>query len=459
MRFSLDELQNYLHFASVYTIQSVISLLLRRPGKAAPQTAMINLKPQFILFTLSAAILLVACTDAVRKEPALSQSLAQIELTPKNIKYGLDLDKFEVTEGEIKPGSVMSELLGRFGVTASEIDVLVNNSRDVFDVKRIRPHKKWALLSTADSSSVPKYFVYEKDQLNYVVFSLADSLYAWKGQHPTTTEIRSISGVIESSLYQALYDEGLPSILALEMANVYAWTVDFYHLQKGDYFQVVFEEELVEEEPVGKPKILASIFLHKNKEFEAYYFEHEEVAEYFNEQGGSMRKAFLQAPVEFSRISSKYNKRRFHPVLKRIKAHLGTDYAAPRGTPIVATGDGTVTKSGYTAGNGNYVKIRHNSTYETQYLHMSKRAAKVGEVVKQGDVIGYVGSTGLATGPHVCYRFWKYGEQIDPFTEEIPSSEPLPEAYLPAFELVRDSLKSMFIVPDTAQSNEEALPL
>lgn len=395
----------------------------------------------------------VSCTDIPPKQTALAQSLANVNIVPKQFKYGLDLNQFSLTEGEIKPGSVISEVLGRFGVSAGEIDALVNNSREVFDVKRIRPHKKWVVLSSADSIRTPKYFVYEKDQLNYVVFSLTDSLYAWKGQHPTTKVTKSISGVIESSLYQTLYDKDVPSLLALEMANIYAWTIDFYHIQKGDYFKVIYEEKLVEEEPVGSPKILAATFLHKNKEFEAYFFEHAEVAEYFDEEGGSMRKAFLQAPVEFSRISSKFTKKRFHPVLKRMKAHLGTDYAAPHGTPIQATGDGTITKSGYTGGNGNYVKIRHNSTYETQYLHMSKRAAKVGDVVKQGDVIGYVGSTGLATGPHVCYRFWKFGEQVDPFKEEIPSSDPLPLKYLPQFQVVKENLKSQFIAPDTAQTD------
>jgi len=190
----------------------------------------------------------------------------------------------------------------------------------------------------------------------------------------------------------------------------------------------------VNDKPAGMPRIVASEFMHRGRNFPAFAFDQGEGLDYFDETGASLRKAFLKAPVSFSRISSRFNKRRFHPVLKKVKAHLGTDYAAPRGTEIVAVGDGVVTKASYTKGNGKYVKIRHNGTYTTQYLHMSRRNVKEGQAVRQGDVIGYVGSTGLATGPHVCFRFWKNGRQVDHLKEDFPPSTPIKEEAKGSFE-------------------------
>jgi murein DD-endopeptidase MepM/ murein hydrolase activator NlpD len=233
-----------------------------------------------------------------------------------------------------------------------------------------------------------------------------------------------------------MQENDLNPVLALELADIYAWSIDFYQIQKGDQFKVYFSEKYVEDEYVGIDSIYAAIFTHRNVEFSAILFEQDGLTSYFDELGNSLQKAFLQTPVKFSRISSRYTKKRFHPVLKRNKAHLGTDYAAPTGTPIYTTGDGVITHASYTSGNGNYVKIRHNTVYTTQYLHMSKFAAgtKAGKAVKQGTVIGYVGSTGLATGPHVCYRFWKNGNQVDPYKEKIPPSFPVKEENKPVFE-------------------------
>ena len=208
----------------------------------------------------------------------------------------------------------------------------------------------------------------------------------------------------------------------------------------GAYFKVIFEEIFVDGQRIGIGNILAAEFVHRDQPFYSYRFVQDSVANFFDENGESLRKAFLKAPLNFSRISSRYTKKRFHPVQKRWKAHLGTDYAAPSGTPILATGDGTVTESAYGKANGNYVKIRHNSTYSTQYLHMSKRKSKKGDFVRQGDVIGYVGATGLATGPHVCYRFWKNGEQVDPYSQDLPASEPINPKYRDEYNAVKDSL-------------------
>ena len=227
-------------------------------------------------------------------------------------------------------------------------------------------------------------------------------------------------GTIENSLYMDFDKAGHPTNLAVAMANVYAWTIDFSRVQKGDTYDVLYRREVVNGRPVGMPVVLSSTFSHWDRPLDAYRFEDNGIAGYYDLEGGSLQKVFLKAPVEFSRISSRYNPKRFHPVLKKVKGHFGTDYAAPQGTPIVAVGDGVVTKSSYTSGNGKFVKIRHNGTYETQYLHMSKRAVKKGQRVKQGEVIGYVGQTGLATGPHVCFRFWKHGKQVDHLREDFP---------------------------------------
>jgi murein DD-endopeptidase MepM/ murein hydrolase activator NlpD len=235
-------------------------------------------------------------------------------------------------------------------------------------------------------------------------------------------------------------ENNLDQELILSLADVYAWTIDFYHLQKGDAFKVIYTERLVEGKFVGIDRIIAAEFTHRKSPLRAYLFESDGTDDYYDDEGNSLRKAFLRAPVKFSRISSRYSKKRFHPVQKRYKAHLGTDYAAPTGTPILATGDGVVIAATYTKSNGNYIKIRHNGTYTTQYLHMSKRKSKLGDRVKQGDVIGYVGSTGLATGPHVCYRFWKNGKQVNPYKQKLPPSKPVIPENMDAFMQLKDNL-------------------
>ena len=238
--------------------------------------------------------------------------------------------------------------------------------------------------------------------------------------------------------------------LALAMANVYAWTVDFSRLQPGDAFDVMYERTYVSGEPIGMPRVIACHFEHRGRELPAFRFDQGEGFDYFDDDGQSLRKAFLKAPVEFSRISSHYNLKRFHPILQKTKAHYGTDYAAASGTPIIAVGDGVVSKSSYTRGNGKYVKIRHNNTYETQYLHMSRRAVKSGETVKQGQVIGYVGSTGLATGPHVCFRFWKNGKQVDHLREEFPPSTPIQAENMTEFQSTVQDLRKALVNLDAA---------
>lgn len=397
------------------------------------------------LFPLALAIsLILSACSSPQNQPEVKPMEAAVQLPEPEMKYGFNINNFDVSQGQVEKNQVLSQILNPFGIGASEIDLLVENCKEVFDVRKIRPNKTWKVLSVQnDSTTVPNYFIYEPNIKDYYVFELQNEFKCWKGEHPTTKDLRFAEGVIEGSLYLTMEKSHAPVALTMELANLYAWTIDFYRIQKGDAFQILYEVELIDGQVVGSPDILAANFFHKDREFEAFSYTSNDRVDFYDNEGGSLRKAFLKAPVKFSRISSKFTKKRFHPVLKRYKSHLGTDYAAPHGTPIVAVADGTVSKSSYTKGNGKYVKIRHNSTYETQYLHMSKRAVNEGDFVKQGDVIGYVGSTGLATGPHVCYRFWKNGKQVDPLSQDLPASDPLPDSLLLDFDIRKTELNNI----------------
>ena len=360
------------------------------------------------------------------------------------VEYGIITDSFQLTKGVIKPGQVIGEILYLNHIDHLEIDKIVKASNGVFDVRRAKAGRPYTIFCTKDSNAVAKCFVYEESATNYVVFDLRDSINVYRGKKEVKVKLKTSSGEITSSLWDAIMDNNMSPALVMELSNIYAWTIDFFRIQKGDKFTVYYEERFVEDEFAGIGRIWASKFTHQSENFYAFYFKEEEenFGDYFDERNKTLRKAFLRAPLNFSRISSKYSKRRKHPVTGRIKAHLGTDYAAPKGTPILSTANGKIITASYTRNNGNYVKIRHNSTYSTQYLHMSKIKSGIrkGVYVKQGDVIGYVGSTGLATGPHVCYRFWKNGRQVNPYKEKLPPSEPMKQSSKAPFQLVKDSL-------------------
>jgi murein DD-endopeptidase MepM/ murein hydrolase activator NlpD len=271
------------------------------------------------------------------------------------------------------------------------------------------------------------------------VFDLNDSLQIYEDSKPVEVSTNSFSASINHSLFTSLSENGASIELAVKLSQIFAWQVDFYAIQKGDRFKVIYEEKSVGDKIIGIGDIVGAYFQHRGTDYYAIPFEQDSVLQFFDQNGNSLRKAFLKAPLEFSRISSRFSKNRFHPILKRNKPHLGTDYAAPHGTPIRTIGDGIVLEAGYSGGNGNYVKIKHNSTYITQYLHMSRFAQGIrkGVSVKQGQVIGYVGSTGLATGPHLCFRFWKNGVQVDPYKEVNPPSYPVKPNLMAQFDSVK----------------------
>ena len=352
--------------------------------------------------------------------------------------YGIPMAGFVVEQEKVRSGATFGDLLAAHGVPYSTVDSLVRLAEGSFDVRKFRTGHTVAFIFTDDADKQLRYFVYEVDLVEHVVFSTTSPLSVTVGRRPVDTEQYAVSVEVTGALYNDLVAAGADPTLSMQLAEIFAWTVDFYRIQKSDRFTIVYEERSVDGQRYGTPKVLAARYEGGGRVKDAYRFvQGNGDATYFDPEGNSLRKAFLQAPLKFSRISSGFTQRRFHPVQKRFKAHLGTDYAAPYGTPIQAVGDGVVEKAGYTAGNGKYVKIRHNGTYSTQYLHMRKILVQQGQRVVQGETIGEVGSTGLATGPHVCFRFWKNGVQVDHRREEFPSAEPIAESDRARFDAER----------------------
>ena len=389
------------------------------------------------------SFLFVACGNDQEDLSIEDDSLVELNVVSEAekevpiVKYNIDFKEYEVLELTIQKNEALSHILNPRGIDYPEIQKIIDLSKGVFSARKLQTGKPYTLLIKKDSAQTLDYMIYEIDAIDYVVYDFSDSIRVYREQKPVSIVEKTASGIIETSLWNTMMQSDLSQDLIFTLSDVYAWTIDFYHLQKGDSFKVIYTERQVEGVSVGVEQILAAEFIHFDSPIYAYLFESDSILDYFDANGKNLRKAFLRAPVKFSRISSRYTGKRFHPVQKRYKAHLGTDYAAANGTPIMATGDGVVIESAYGKFNGNYVKIKHNGTYTTQYLHMSKRASKKGDRVMQGEIIGYVGSTGLATGPHVCYRFWKDGKQVDPYKQKLPESTPVKPEDMEAFDKVK----------------------
>ena len=381
-----------------------------------------------VFFTILFAWNKLSQTNEHKIEEAIVKTLDLNE----NILYGFKADSFLVIHCKIKKNQNLSEILAPNHVSFTDIEKIATDYKDIFNVNKLRPGKKYTLLMSQDSLPKAQYFIYETNAMEYVVCSFNDSVSACRVQRDVDTVLTNVSGLITSSLYVSIIENGGDPELATLLSEMYAWEIDFFRLQKNDKFKVIYKQLVVEGKPVAIDHIVAASFNHMGNDFLGFRYTQDGHYAYFDENGGSLQKEFLKAPLRFSRISSNFSRRRFHPVQKRYKAHLGTDYAAPKGTPIVSVGDGIITEAKYKHNNGNYVKIKHNGTYTTQYLHMSKIASgiKPGYKVNQGQVIGYVGSTGLATGPHLCYRFWKNGQQVDARKVKIPPSKPIEQNML-----------------------------
>ncbi len=389
---------------------------------------------------------LIGCSHDVKDDDAISTIVKIPDIIEE---YGYSLNDFNVIRDTINSGDTFGHILDAYGVSNQKILEVASKFRDSFDVRKIRVGKPYVLLNSKDSLNTTQVFIYEKNRIDYAVVDLRDSISFYTGSKPIRFEERMASGVITSSLSQTMEEQNLSPNMTDQLANIYAWTVNFFHLQPGDRFKVVYTERFINDTiPAGLDKIKAAYFEHRGKPLYSFNYKIDTVnsfSDYYDENADNLRRAFLKAPVKFSRISSRYNlSRRIKYYGYKLRPHKGTDFAAPIGTPILATADGVVSKSERRGGNGNYVKIRHNGTYDTQYLHMKKRNVRVGEYVKQGDVIGWVGMTGNSGGPHVCYRFWKYGKQVDPFRQDLPLSKPLSEEYHSDYfshiSLLRESL-------------------
>ena len=400
------------------------------------------------LYSLCLIVLMAACQS--NTPPKVDEISFPEALEPKkSSKYGFDLDLYKVVKKKILRGDTFGSILEKHGIDYPEVYNILQAIKSDVDVKRLVIGKPYQLLYTKDSVPTPKAFIYENDVRSYKVIQLRDSIYGVQINKPIKLVSREGTGLIKNSLYETMTNSGLNDQLTYYLSDIYAWNIDFYRLRKGDRFKVIYLEKFVDDTiSVGIERIKAAFFQHAGKEFYAFEFKPDTIngiVEYFDDNAKNLRRAFLKAPVKFGPVTSRYNlKRRIAYYGNRVRPHRGTDFAARVGTPILATASGVITKSSYSRGNGNYVTIKHNNTYSTQYLHMKRRKVKVGEFVKQGEVIGWVGMTGYTSGPHVCYRFWKNGRQVDPFKQKLPEAKPISEklkiTYLNAIEDLKTQL-------------------
>ncbi|MDP5168924.1 MAG: peptidoglycan DD-metalloendopeptidase family protein [Bacteroidia bacterium] len=356
--------------------------------------------------------------------------------------FGYDTDGLQVVQAVVQPNENLSEILSRYQISMSEIAQLANLSQEEFDVRKILANRPYTVLCSKDSAQRAHCFIYEPNTIDYVAVEFGENLSVKKGSRQVDTVTHTLSGVIESSLYNSIVQAGGSPALVNALAEIYAWEIDFFGLQTGDHFSIFYTTHTVEGVSVGLGHILSASFKHMGKELLAFRYDQGEGhgAEYFDEEGNSLRKTFLKAPLSYTRISSHFSHSRLHPVLKIRRPHHGVDYAAPIGTPVVAVGDGVITKADWGGGGGKTVKIRHNSNYETAYLHLSRYGDGIrpGQRVSQGQVIGYVGSTGLSTGPHLDFRFYKNGTPVDPLHIEAPSAGPITDEKRASFLVERN---------------------
>ncbi len=374
------------------------------------------------------------------------------------IKYGFALDTFQVFEGTIQQNDNLSKLLLQRHVSYADIEKLAANGKAVFDVRNFKADEPYLILAK-DSAQCADYLFYEPNVYGYYIFHLKDSLWIERINRPVVTKINAVKVKIESSLWESMEKNGADPEVIKNMEEALKYSIDFHHVQAGDEFKLVYDQNFIAGKSVDPGKVHAAYYKTEKKAYYAYYYESKQSKGYFDQDGRPMKKGLLKSPVKYSHISSGYNLARLHPILNTVRPHFGTDYAAPYGAPIMTVGDGVVEEAGYKSGNGNYVKIRHNHNIQTQYLHMSRFAGGMrrGTRVAQGQTIGFVGSTGLATGPHVCFRFWMNGKQVNHLRFSYPPPDPLPASEMPDFNKVKKSLEAYFAELDVKKTEPTIL--
>ena len=394
---------------------------------------------KIILPILFAATLFIGCKGNGANGGGSDADSTIVVEDPRIIEYGVDVTDLDVVQGKVANGQIITSLLKSLGANKTAITQAAFIPDSVFNVRHMRAGQHYSAYYTQDSVPQLVYLVYQHSVTDFIVFHFEDSLHVEQFVKPTTIETRTGEFIVETSLWNAIVGANMNMELALQLSDIYAWTVDFFGLQKGDGFRVYYDEKFVDTVSVGISKVHAACYTRGEKDIYAIFYENEDVCGYWDLEGNNAKKAFLKAPLSFSRISSKFSYARKHPVLKIVRPHTGVDYAAPMGTPVMAIGDGVVTFKGYKGGGGHTVKIKHNSTYTSAYLHLSKYGKGIAEGVRvtQGQVIGYVGSSGTSTGPHLDFRIWKNGTPIDPLKMESPPTEPIPANARAEFDSVK----------------------
>jgi murein DD-endopeptidase MepM/ murein hydrolase activator NlpD len=391
----------------------------------------------FVFFLLSTFI--VSCNKTKEEEIFVPKS------KPKLVEFGFNIHDFNIVNDTIKSGDTFGSLIEKQNLNGREVYDIVAKVKDTFDVRSIQKGKPYTILRSKDRTNKIQVFIYQPDKLNFYMIDFRDSIVARKKVRPLTFKTRTIAGALNGSLSETLQNLKVDPDLATRISKIYAWSIDFFKLKKGEEFALKFTERYINDTIYdGVDSLKAAFFEYKGKKVYAFPFAPEGNAkkqQYFDEEGKTLKNFFLKAPLKFVNITSRFAKNRFHPVQLIWKAHKGTDYAAPTGTPIMTTAAGVVEQAGFTTGNGNFVKVKHDRTYSTQYLHMSKILVRRGQRVTQGQVIGKVGSTGLATGPHVCYRFWKNGVQVDALRLNLPTSSPIDSKYRQKYMAYMNPLK------------------
>ena len=362
--------------------------------------------------------------------------------------FNIQVDSFNVVRGEVRSGQNLSDLLTSQGISMTTVDEISKKSITVFDLRKMKVKNPYYFFMSKKDTSKVEYFIYEINPVDYVVYQMGEPLRIYKEKKPMVTKVRTASGEITSSLWNAMKDQALDPYLAMELFEIYQWSIDFFGIQKGDKFRLVYEENFVHGKSIGIGRIFASQFTHAKEDFYAIRFTQNNEDSYFDDKGKSLKTAFLKAPLKFNRVSSVFSNNRFHPVLKIRRPHHGVDYAAAKGTPVVSIGNGTVVaKAVQAAGGGNYVKIKHNAAYTTSYMHLSGFGPGItnGAKVKQGQVIGFVGSTGLSSGPHLDFRVFLNGTPVDPLKIKSPPTEPIAERLMKEYTLHRDSMMAKLL--------------